>query len=120
MNHPNLSKEINEALSQSERDGGVYVKDIPVGDVIFIKTQNTLYSLRRVDWDTCEIYGNKRYCPFPTKCVVYGSTWGGSMIKVNFIGIGMHLEVGLLEEKTCKTVTTSKIEKVFVVNGLKQ
>jgi hypothetical protein len=32
------------------------------------------------------------YCPQPLLVTIAGSTWGGSMIKVRFIGRGMHLE----------------------------
>lgn len=31
MSHPNLSKEINDNIAQSEKDGGIFISEIPVG-----------------------------------------------------------------------------------------
>jgi hypothetical protein len=38
------------------------------------------------------ISGHPLYCPQPVPVTITGSTWGGSMLKVRYIGRGMHLE----------------------------
>lgn len=91
MSHPNLSAEINAALAQSERDGGIWLKDVPSNCGIEVQTQNTLYQIRRLG-EGWEIKGHARFCPDWTPCIISGSTWGGSMLKMGFIGVGMHLE----------------------------
>jgi hypothetical protein len=40
---------------------------------------------------------------------VHGSTWGGSMLKVAFIGRGMHLE---FRHPQHRVITTSRIVEV--------
>lgn len=43
--HPNLSPEINEAMARSERDGGIWTKDVAPGATVLVQTRNTLYTL---------------------------------------------------------------------------
>jgi hypothetical protein len=38
------------------------------------------------------ISGHPQYCPQPVLVAISGSTWGGSMLKPDFVGRGMHLE----------------------------
>lgn len=92
MKHPHLSDEVNEAISQSERDGGVWLKDIPVGSGVKVRTQNTTYEIinTREGWT---IQGHPKMCPDIRLCNIHGSTWGGSMLKVGFLGVGMHIEM---------------------------
>jgi len=45
------------------------------------------------------------YCPDPVPVRIAGSTWGGSMLKLRFIGRGMHLEFC---HPTYHTITTSR------------
>jgi hypothetical protein len=110
MSHPNLSDEINKNISESELAGGVWFKDLPRGSVVKVQTRNTLYTIeRREDGDY--ISGNGRYCREPVKANITGSTWGGSMIKVGWIGIDMLLEFSTSEHVR---VTTSTIREVWV------
>lgn len=89
--HPNLSNEVNNAISESELAGGADLSKLQVGKVLIVKTQNTTYTIEKRSNGTY-IHGNKKYCPFPTKCHISGSTFGGSMLKVGWVGIGMYLE----------------------------
>ena len=106
--HPNLSKEINDAIAESELQGGVYLKDVPSGRKLIVQTMNTRYELERRG-DEWFIEGNQRFCATPTKCSIHGSTWGGSMIKIGFIGRGMHLEFSTNEYRN---ILTSEIQEV--------
>ena len=124
MNHPNLSAEINHNISKSESEGGVYVHDhpdfvsaeikaqpvLPAGKVLLIQTRNTLYRLEKRGPKEFYISGNKGYCPNPTKAKIHGSTWGGSMLKMGFIGRGMRLEFSIPGKGGC--ITTSEIQEV--------
>jgi len=110
MNHPNLSLSINKAISQSEKDGGLWLKDLPDNCMVEVQTQNTKYEIRRLG-EGWEIKGSKRFCPDWTPCHISGSTWGGSMLKMGFIGMGMCLEFGT---PTSRRVTTSFIKEVWV------
>ena len=110
--HPNLSEEINENIKnimESNILGGVYLKDIAIGGGLKIITKNSLYTLRRVSDQVYTIQGHERFCAKETFCVVHGSTWGGSLIKMGFIGRGMLLE---FSTDSYNNVTTSKIHEI--------
>lgn len=109
MNHPNLSAEINEAMTKSEIEGGVWVLDhpdfvlaeikaqpvLPVGSTLEVQTRNTLYTIKKTGPKTFTFQGHPKYCPEPVEGSIAGSTFGGSMLKMGYIGRGMHLEFNL-------------------------
>jgi len=108
--HPNLSPEINAAIIKSEIDGGAHLKDLPVGKALKVTTKNTVYVIRKLAGDKLLIQGHYYYCPLPTKAFIHGSTFGGSMIKVDFVGRGMYLEFSTEEHPNA--ITTSQIQNV--------
>jgi hypothetical protein len=107
--HPNLSDEINNNISLSEIEGGVHLSNMAVGTKLSVTTQNRVYTIerRRIGfW----VSGHPEFCPVPIFTCIAGSTWGGSMLKMKFIGIGMHME---FRPAGCEwIITTSKIRDV--------
>ena len=89
--HPNLSDRINHSIAQSEIEGGVYLRDLPADRVLDVQTQNRSYFLLRRESEVI-IWGHPVFCPAPVRVCISGSNWGGSMLKIGFIGRGMHLE----------------------------
>lgn len=107
--HPNLSPAINDNIRESELQGGVWLEMpeesakqahaealekgnvLPTGKALLIQTKNTLYRLEKRE-DGFYISGNARFCPEPLKAYIHGSTWGGSMLKMGWVGRGMRLE----------------------------
>ena len=57
-----------------------------------VHTQNTCYEIVVLHGGSAYLSGHPLYCPQPVLVTIAGSTWGGSMLKVRFIGRGMHLE----------------------------
>jgi len=55
------------------------------------------------------ISGHPKFCPEPVPVRIAGSTWGGSMLKLRFIGRGMHLE---FRHPTHHTITTSRVVNI--------
>lgn len=90
--HPHLSDQINNNIIQSEIEGGVYLTDLPDESTLEVETQNHFYTLVNRGDGKVLISGHPEFCPEPVLVKVHGSTWGGSMIKVKFVGRGMHLE----------------------------
>lgn len=128
MNHPNLSDDINRNIAKSEIDGGVWLQ-MPTGEVarkeateggnvltegraLLVQTKNTLYRIEKRGEDDFYISGHARYCPEPTKANIHGSTWGGSMLKMGWVGRGMHLEFSTSAHGTVTTSTISDISEV--------
>ncbi len=53
--------------------------------------------------------GHPQFCPQPVLVRIQGSTWGGSMLKAEFIGRGMRLE---FRHPSFQTVVTSRIVEI--------
>lgn len=107
-----FSDEINGNIVRSEVEGGVYLKDLPKGSELEIETENRAYRIMvQADGKTL-ISGHPQFCPQPILVSIHGSSWGGSMLKVAYIGRGMHLEFGHPE---FRTITTSRIREIRAV-----
>ena len=106
--HPNLSNEINHNIAQSEVDGGCDWSAFPEGKTLHMQTLNTHYTLQKRGGKSF-IRGHAKFCPDWTLCHINGSTWGGSMLKMNFIGRGMRLEFWT---EPFGTITTSTIQEI--------
>ena len=94
---------------------GIFLKIYP-RHWVRVRTRNTQYVL--VTWEgkvtiqATKSDGSKpKYAAEETETTVHGSTWGGSMLRVGYIGVGMHLEFSY----GGKTITTSEIESIQVV-----
>jgi hypothetical protein len=79
-------------IVQSEIEGGVFLHNLPQHTVLEIETSNRCYTAEVLGQGEVLISGHPRYCPEPVLVAVAGSSWGGSLLKVDFVGRGMHLE----------------------------
>jgi hypothetical protein len=107
--HVNLSDEVNRNIVHSEIEGGVHLQDLAPGTVLEVRTENRAYTILYKGWDQALISGHPVFCPQPVPVTIHGSTWGGSMIKMRYIGRGMRLEFGYPE---CDPIRTSVIVDV--------
>jgi hypothetical protein len=106
---PHLSDAVNRHIIQSEIEGGVHLRDLPPGTVLEVETKNRAYTIRYKGRGRALISGHPVFCPEPIEVTIHGSTWGGSMIKADYIGRGMHLEFG---HPQYQPITTSVIVQV--------
>jgi hypothetical protein len=104
--HPGFSDEVNRNITQSEIEGGVHLDELSEGAVLEVETQHHLYTIVKHAAGSALISGHPNYCPEPVPVRIAGSTWGGSMLKLRFIGRGMHLEFC---HPTYHTITTSRV-----------
>ncbi len=109
MPHPNLGDEVNRNIVQSEAEGGVYLDNLHQGNVLEVETQSRRYTIVIGGWGEDLISGHPQYCPDPVTVRIEGSTWGGSMLKVRFVGRGMRLE---FQHPTHRTIVTSRIADI--------
>ncbi len=108
--HPNLSDEVNRNIVRSEIEGGVFLEELPPATVLEIHTQHHRYTAVLLGRRHALLSGHPRYCPEPVLVAIAGSTWGGSMLKLNFVGRGMHLEFHHPEYRT--PIITSSIQEI--------
>jgi hypothetical protein len=106
---PHLSDAVNHNIIRSEIEGGVHLRDIEPGTVLEVKTENRAYTIQYEGSGQAWISGHPVFCPEPVLVTIHGSTWGGSMIKMGYIGRGMRLEFG---HPTYLPITTSVIREV--------
>lgn len=106
-----LGAEVYGRIVASEAAGGVRVRDLPNGSRLRVRTQNRTYELQIRDGETL-ICGHPRFCPCPVPVRVSGSSWGGSMLKRDYVGLGMRLE---FQHPVHAKVTTSWIVSVQVL-----
>lgn len=107
--HPNLSDEINANIIRSEIEGGVHLRDLAPGAVLEVQTCQRRYTIVNQGGGDALISGHPEFCPNPVLVKIHGSTWGGSMLKEQFIGRGMHLE---FRHPDFLAITTSRILEV--------
>ena len=108
--HPNLADEINHSIIQSEVEGGVFLHDLPPSTVLQIQTMHHCYTAVLLGGNDAMISGHPQFCPQPVQVAIAGSTWGGSMLKMQYVGRGMHLEFHHPEYAT--PIITSPIQEI--------
>jgi hypothetical protein len=107
--HPNLADEVNDAICRSEVEGGVFLESLPLGASLEVQTENRSYYIVHQGKGQALISGHPEFCPQPVLVGIHGSTWGGSMLKVGYLGRGMRLEFG---HKPYGVITTSRIREI--------
>ena len=107
--HPNLADEVNDAIARSEVEGGVYLDALPEGASLEVHTENRRYVIVLKGRGRALISGHPEFCPEPVLVGIHGSTWGGSMLKVGFVGRGMRLEFG---RAPYGNIVTSRIQEI--------
>jgi len=90
--HANLGDEVNHNIVQSEIDGGVFLNELQPRTILQIHTQHHCYTAVFLGDNQALIWGHPEFCPQPVPVAIAGSTWGGTMLKVRFVGRGMRLE----------------------------
>lgn len=105
----NFSDDINRRIIQSEIEGGVHLEELQAGTRIEVETENRSYEVFVDNEGNARISGHPVFCPEPVMVNIHGSSWGGSMLKVAYIGRGMHLE---FHHPEFQTITTSRILEI--------
>ncbi len=111
---PILTGSLSAMVKASDRLKEIHKSDLSVGDLVFVKTRNSIYSIRVDSPGVYNVSGGwfDRRGLSPIRTSIPGCTWGGSAIKVDIIAaFGLMLEFG-------NRLTTSPIQEVFVLpNG---
>jgi hypothetical protein len=98
-----LSEEIMAAIRKQEELGGINVHKLKLGTKLLVKTKNSLYSFESTIVPGEMIAQGGKYLLKPKKIYFSGSTFGGSMLKIGWIGYGMHMEMLLEPRRVLKT-----------------
>jgi hypothetical protein len=105
-----LHPDIVHNIRQSEIEGGMALDKAKDGNY-FVQTKNTIYQLK-IEGGKTFLQGNGKYCPESVEVKIHGSTWGGSMLKLDFIGRGMFMEFHIPSQPEDGCITTSSIIEI--------
>ena len=100
------------------KEKGLNISILEKGTKIEVQTSYSLYEILILDGKLVEIFGGTladgsiRF-PRGTHAVLHGSSWGTSILAIDWIGIGMRLEMHL-EQDPKQMVETSTIQKITV------
>jgi len=108
--HANLSDDVNSNIVQSEIEGGVFLSELRPRTVLQIQTQHHCYTALFLGDNQALIWGHPEFCPKPVPVAIAGSTWGGTMLKVRYVGRGMRLEFHHPSYRT--PIVTSPIREI--------
>jgi len=108
--HPNLADDVNRGIIQSEIEGGVFLNDLP--PLPFSRSRPCITATPRPAGRqrSASSPANPEFCPHPVQVAIAGSTWGGSMLKLQYVGRGMHLE--FRHPKYPTPIITSPIQEI--------
>lgn len=100
----------NGRLKEQIELKGIEINEIKEGEIVIVETANSTYALERIAGDRrVKIQGGKHFTD-PTEAVMIGSTFGGSLMKLGWIGYKMHMEIAFDD----KIIVTSPISKAKV------
>lgn len=94
---------------------GVDVHKLKAGTILLIMTRNNLYKLIKTDRDGIVYAQGGKYFIEPTEVYFSGSTFGGSMIRIGWIGYGMIMEMHIVEKK--KGIKTSPVQAARIIGN---
>jgi hypothetical protein len=96
-------------MDEQDKCGGIDLRNVMIGESIEFQTRNSLYTITRKDDKTWMLQGGTRWQE-PAEVDISGSTHGGSVLKLDWVGEGMHVEIW--DRTKSKMVTTSAVVKV--------
>jgi hypothetical protein len=87
-----LADIIQEVLLQQEANGGIKLTGLEVGTKLYAETRNSIYEITCLgDNRAIEVCGG--LFPDPVTGYFIGSTWGTTLLKLDWIGQNMRMEM---------------------------
>lgn len=112
--HPNLHPVITDRITEQEKLGGIDVSALEAGTKLAVKTiSGSLYNIEILGDHKVRVQGGRHYNE-PFECFFSGSTWGGSMMKLAWIGKNMCMELPH-PTKPGYVVTTTPVESAKII-----
>lgn len=108
----NLDPEITRKIEEQKRLGGINVSCLESGNRIEVETLNNVYKMELLEDGQIQVSGGI----IEDKVIgrFNGSTWGTSLLKQNWIGKGMRMEIAYGD----KILSTSPVQKAKVIGDV--
>lgn len=92
---------------------GINVREAEPLVPILVATQNSLYRIIPLRWGQADVLvQGGQFFPEPTEAHLVGATFGGSFLKMHWIGVGMHLEID--PGTGCGPIVTTRVAHVRI------
>ena len=110
-----IDPEMQDLIHEQEKKSGLNVTVLEKGTKLTVETNNSIYQIVVVDgrqitlMGGMTIKGDIRF-PKPITVMFVGSTWGGSMIKPDWIGQDMGMEIIIDSDSVLHTSFVKNIE----------
>jgi hypothetical protein len=88
----NLDRQIARKVEEQRRLGGINMTKLETGNRVEVKTLNSVYTMTLLENGNIMVHGGE-HIPEPVEARLIGSTWGTPLIKQNWIGKGMRMEI---------------------------
>lgn len=110
-NHPGSTVPAHDATPRSGIVTGIDMRSLPAGSEVIVDTCHSRYRFVVGDGSgrNAQVEGG-RYFPREVNARVEGSTLGGSLLKVGWVGLGWFLELSL----DGKRIITSRVRSISV------
>ena len=94
---------------EASRRGGVDLVELPPLTRLDVQTQNTAYEVVVLSpFESKVLVQGGRFFAEPTESYLCGSSYGGNLLKVSWVGVGMRLEV----MRKGRRIVTSTVQSV--------
>ena len=107
----NLPRIVQEILRRQETKGGVRISGLEEGTKLRVKTQNSVYQINYLGEREIEVCGGM-FGDTLERGHFVGSTWGTSLLKLDWIGHMMRMELAV----GGRLVDTSPVKDVEIIS----
>ena len=105
---------LQKIVSRMDSVQHIHRESLEPGDVVYIKTINSVYTIRKTENNLYEVSGGwfDRKGLSPAVLTIRGCSWGGSIINISIVAAcGLYLEFG-------NNLITSPIRQIIVVKSI--
>ncbi len=111
---PEPASENPDRARRSDGIPGIDLRSLPAGTAVVVDTRHSRYRFVMLDGSALNaLVEGGQYFPQETIARVEGSTLGGSLLKVGWIGLGLFVELSF----GGKRIITSRVRSISVPKG---
>jgi hypothetical protein len=108
-----LDEKIQRLVEIQEELSGIDTRKLKPGTQVKAWTKNSVYEMEIVNCIGDVLVQGGKYFPQLTPTTFTGSTWGGSMLKIGWIGYMMSMEFQYTEKN--KIISTTFVRKAKII-----
>ncbi len=114
------SPRLVDMINQSAADGGRFLTDLKHYEVLEVYTKDAIYQMVVVDKENSlvAVTSDGEHITEPEIWCLVGSTWGSSVIKRDFVGVNMRLEMQMADSR--RTLISMSVDTIKIWDNPRQ